>query len=157
MKYKYLDTCNRLTVGEEGRVPTKHFDKPYSPEDLIGDLMLDAINEGLTGYIGESASLAVYYHIEKDPHERLEILKNPRTFAEGLEKIFGFGAYYLERAVVEKLYSKVGINFEEKKDYAFADYVEEAMINHVEKAFYALVGKMPPLNGRKDKTHEKIL
>jgi len=40
-----------------------------------------------------------------------------------LEKIFGVGASVLEKIIVRILYSKLGLKFDNQKDYAFKDYL----------------------------------
>jgi len=45
------------------------------------------------------------------------------AFAEGLEKIFGGGTSVLEKLIVKILYSKLGLKYENQKDYAFTDYL----------------------------------
>ena len=142
-------------VGNEKSDPITavHVDKSYIAEELSSEFLVENINEGLMSVIGESATQATYYHLEKFLSlNRDEVLKNPRTFVEGLEKIFGFGSQYLEMAIVEKLYSKIGITHKEKRNYAFTDYVEEAIKQYVEKSFHVLVGNIPPLNDQKNKS-----
>jgi hypothetical protein len=47
--------------------------------------------------------------------------------SEGLRKIFGLGAEVIEKAVVRSLYHKLGIKYEEKKNYGFLAYLKDAM------------------------------
>ena len=40
--------------------------------------------------------------------------------------MFGYGAKILETIILEKLYEKLNLNFKEKENYKFTDYVEDA-------------------------------
>ncbi|MEM3737291.1 MAG: hypothetical protein QXJ75_04310 [Candidatus Bathyarchaeia archaeon] len=89
-------------------------------------LLREAIDEGLVSTLGESAAKAVYYHLQKNFAFKNGGTPDPEAFAEGLEHLFGYGAKFLEKAILKKLYSKAGINFEEKENYTFTDYVNAA-------------------------------
>jgi len=55
------------------------------------ELLLEAIDEALSS-LGESAKQSIYFHLQdKFKISREEIPKHIKEFAEGLEKIFGFG------------------------------------------------------------------
>ena len=95
-------------------------------EEFDGLLML-AINEGLRSFAGELAAKAIYYHLERVMGAEIDqLIRSPEKFAEGLEKMFGYGAKILETIILEKLYEKLNLNFKEKENYKFTDYVEDA-------------------------------
>ena len=88
-------------------------------------LFIEAIDEGL-GVLGESGRQMIFFHLENSYSiKRHEIPKKPEAFAVGLEKIFGAGASVLEKLIVKSLYSKLGLKYEEKSDYTFADYLND--------------------------------
>ena len=89
--------------------------------------LLDAIDETLSLVLSERAKEAVYVHVEKYYDlRREEIPLKLDVFASCLEKIFGRAAAVMERMVLKRLYSKLGICFEETKDWNFKDYVISA-------------------------------
>jgi hypothetical protein len=90
------------------------------------ECFVEAINDGLK-VLGESGKQMIFFYLENNYSvKRDEITKKPETFATGLEKIFHAGALVIEKLIVESLYSKLGLTYEEKKNYAFGDYVKQA-------------------------------
>ncbi|MEM2947839.1 MAG: hypothetical protein QXN96_06360 [Candidatus Bathyarchaeia archaeon] len=92
------------------------------------DILLEAVDEALAS-LGESVKQSIYYHLEeKFRIPRKEIPNRVKEFAEGLEKIFGIGARFLEILIMRKLYDRIGkpIDWDENKEFAFANYVEAA-------------------------------
>ncbi|MGB9756379.1 MAG: hypothetical protein ACPLVJ_01165 [Candidatus Bathyarchaeales archaeon] len=91
-------------------------------------ILLEAIDEALAS-LGESVRQAIYYHLE----EKFEITKKEipnrlKDFTDGLEKIFGLGARFIEILIMKKLYEKVGqpLEWDESKELVFLDYVTAA-------------------------------
>ena len=92
------------------------------------EILLEAVDEALAS-LGESAKQSIYYHLEekfKIPQE--EIPNRIEDFVEGLEKIFGIGARFLEILIMKKLYDRIGkpLEWNEDKEFAFVNYVEAA-------------------------------
>jgi len=88
-------------------------------------LFMEAVDEGLKS-LGESVRQMIFYHLENTYSvKRQDIPKKPEAFAEGLEKIFGKGASVLEKIIVKTLYSKLGLEYEDKKDFVFIDYLKD--------------------------------
>lgn len=86
---------------------------------------MEAVDESLKS-LGESVRQMIFYHLENTYSvKRQDIPKKPEAFAEGLEKIFGVGALVLEKIIVKKLYSKLGLEYEDKKDFVFIDYLKD--------------------------------
>jgi hypothetical protein len=89
-------------------------------------LFLEAVDEGLN-FLGESGKHMVFFHLERSYLiKRLDIPEKPEALAAGLEKIFGAGASVLQKLILESLYSKLGLKFEDKGDYTFAECVNHA-------------------------------
>ncbi|MEM2691640.1 MAG: hypothetical protein QXS01_06040 [Candidatus Bathyarchaeia archaeon] len=91
-------------------------------------ILLEAIDEALAS-LGESAKQSIYFHLEeKFKISREEIPKRIGDFAEGLEKIFGIGARFLEILIMKKLYDRIGkpLEWDERKEFVFVNYVETA-------------------------------
>ncbi|MEM3875125.1 MAG: hypothetical protein QXU45_08355 [Candidatus Bathyarchaeia archaeon] len=92
------------------------------------EIFLEAVDEALAS-LGESAKQSIYYHLEeKFKIPRNEIPKRIGDFAEGLEKIFGIGARFLEILIMRKLYDRIGkpLEWDERKELVFVNYVEAA-------------------------------
>ncbi|MGB9853772.1 MAG: hypothetical protein ACPLRY_03070 [Candidatus Bathyarchaeales archaeon] len=96
----------------------KNFDK----------LLIEAVDDALSS-LGESAKLAIYYHVmDKFKISKEEIPSHVKEFSEGLEKIFGSGAKFIEIMVMKKLYERIGkpLEWDKSKELTFVDYVETA-------------------------------
>jgi len=86
--------------------------------------LLDAIDETLSLVLSERTKEAIYAHMEKYfDLGREEIPRKPDLLATCLEKIFGRAAPVVEKMILKKLYSKLGIDFEEREDWSFKDYI----------------------------------
>ena len=92
-------------------------------------LMLESVDEALTS-LGDSAKQAIYFHLEdKFGIEKNQIPQRVEDFAEGLEKIFGIGAQFLEILIMKNLYERIGQPLEwdkRSKELIFAEYVAAA-------------------------------
>jgi hypothetical protein len=96
-------------------------------EEKFNELFMVAVNEGLRSLAGEAIAKTIRYHLERVLEAEMEeLIRKPERLAEGLEKIFGYGAKILETMILEKLYEKLNLNFKEKENYTFTDYIEEA-------------------------------
>jgi len=91
-------------------------------------LLLEVVDDTLLS-LGDSARQAIYFHLE----DKFKITKNDipyrlEDFAEGLEKIFGLGAKFLEILMMKKLYEKTGqpLKWNENKELMFVQYVTAA-------------------------------
>jgi len=92
------------------------------------NLLIEAVDEGLAS-LGESAKQAIYFHLEdkfkivkKDIPYRLE------DFTDGLEKIFGLGAHFIEILIMKSLFEKIGqpLEWNQSKELVFVEYVAAA-------------------------------
>jgi len=85
--------------------------------------------------LGESVRQVVYFHLERiGPLKRNTIADDPKAFSSGLERIFGAGAKVVEKSIVKQLYLKLGLEYVEKTEYSFEDYVKEAKAKRRKKA-----------------------
>lgn len=91
-------------------------------------LLMESIDEALTS-LGESAKQAIYFHLEdKFKISKEEIPRRIEDFADGIEKIFGLGAHFIEILIMKKLYEKIGkpLKWDEKEELIFVNYVKAA-------------------------------
>jgi hypothetical protein len=98
-------------------------------------LLLEAVDEALAS-LGDSARQAIYFHLEnKFKVSKDEIPSHVDVFADGLEKIFGAGAKFLEIIIMKKLYERIGkpLEWDSSKELEFVDYVEAARRSFTKK------------------------
>ena len=89
------------------------------------ELLLISIDEALTS-LGESVKQSIYFHMEtKFCVPRQDIPENLSQFQEGLEKIFGAGARFIEILIMKNLHAKIGQHVEVEKECSleFVEYV----------------------------------
>ena len=99
------------------------------------EILLRAVDESLTS-LGQSVRHAVFYHLEnKFKVPRDDIPKRVKDFADGIEKIFGAGAQFLEILIMKKLYEKIGqpLEWNKTKEFSFVDYIETAKRCYMQK------------------------
>jgi len=88
--------------------------------------LLEAVDSGLQ-VLGESVSYVIYHHVERNSSlRREEIPDRLEDFHKGLESRFGAGARVIERIIADRLYSKLGLKFEELEGQTLVDYVNGA-------------------------------
>jgi hypothetical protein len=91
-------------------------------------ILIEAVDEGLSS-LGESSKEAIYFHLDKNFNiKKHEIPEKIEAFAGAVESIFGFGANFLEIAIMRQLHTKVrqGAKWHVSKDLSFAEYVSVA-------------------------------
>jgi len=87
--------------------------------------LLEAVEEGFSS-LGDSPKQAIFFHLETSFEIKKDnIPANLTEFANALEKIFGPGAFYLEKLIVKGLYEKFGLEFEEVENWNFLEYVSK--------------------------------
>jgi hypothetical protein len=98
-------------------------------------LLLEAVDDALSS-LGESAKLSIYFHLEN----RFKVTKNDipnhlTDFTDGLEKIFGIGAHFIEILIMKNLFEKVGqpLEWNENKELSFVEYVRAAKQSYLKK------------------------
>lgn len=85
--------------------------------------LLEAVDHALLS-LGESPRQAVYYHLNKSfKLQREEIPDVTNEFSQALNTIFGPGAEVIEKIIVRNLYSRLNLNFEEKRCFEFVECV----------------------------------
>lgn len=100
--------------------------------------VVEAVDEGLSS-LGNSSKQAIYFHLEKSFNiKRHEIPDRIKDFADALEKIFGFGANFIEILIMERLNEKTGQNVKHQtqKNLTLAEYIKtvEDNLSHKSRA-----------------------
>lgn len=93
------------------------------------ELLLNSIDDAFLS-MGEAVKKSIYCHIEKHfKVSRQEIPQNLPQFQEGLERIFGVGARFLEILIMKNLYAKIGCSLKlgkSSRQLEFVKYVDAA-------------------------------
>jgi len=72
-------------------------------KDRLNSILVEAVNQGLSS-ICSSAASSVLFFLEKNGSIKAKSnIANLKTFSEGLERIFGFGAIVIEKKILEAL------------------------------------------------------
>jgi hypothetical protein len=117
-QYRIQSTPIKSNRLEESKLAKKAFEK----------LFLEAVDEALAS-LGHSAKQAIYFHLEsKFEIERNQIPESVEDFADGLAKIFGVGAQFLEILIMKELYERIGqpLEWDTSKELIFTEYVAAA-------------------------------
>jgi hypothetical protein len=92
------------------------------------ELVAEAVDSALLT-LGSSGREAVYFHLK----DRFKVSKDEipsclEDFEDGLERIFGNGARFLEILIMKKLYQEIGkpLRWNENDDLVFLDYLARA-------------------------------
>ena len=94
----------------------------------FNDIFMQAVDDALSS-LGEPAKESIYLHLKsKSGIEKSSIERHLKEFEEGLDRIFGGGAKYIEILIMKNLYKKLNqpLEWNENKNLAFADYVDAA-------------------------------
>jgi len=95
----------------------------------LSDFLLSAVDETVKQVFLEAGAEVIYDFLENKFYvNREEIATNPEDFSAGLERLLGSAAQMIEKLILESLYSKLQLKFEEKKSYEFPDYIKELKI-----------------------------
>lgn len=96
------------------------------PPNNFSKILLDAVEESLSS-LGDSPKQAIFYHLESSFKLKKEhIPANLTEFTKALEGIFGPGAAYLEKLIAQRLYEKLGLDFEDEGNGNFLECMNNA-------------------------------
>jgi hypothetical protein len=99
----------------------------HAPIDAIGHLLVESMDEALTGLLGKRAREAVFEHLERNCLlTREEIPNRLADFFGLMDETFGKGSKTIARVIAKRLYSKLGWEYVEIPSYEFEDYVRVA-------------------------------
>lgn len=92
----------------------------------FNELFLRTLNEVLTDVFNEKSVDDIFSTMESVYQLRIEdIPDNAHLLSKTLERIIGTGHIIIEDLLVENLYLKNGLDYENKKGYSFTNYIEE--------------------------------
>jgi len=111
-------------VAEVTRV-TKQLQTVEKTGDL-DDLLLSAVDETLKQVFKEAGAKVIYSYLGNKCHlKREEIVEKPEVFSADLKKLLGSGAIVIEKMIFKRLYSKLRLEFDVKRNYEFSDHIKE--------------------------------
>lgn len=86
----------------------------------------ETVDEALKQIFKDEGAVVIYDFLEKHASIQLEdAADKPDIFSTSLERLMVSAAHVIEQTILNKLYSKMGLVFEEKNDYKFSDYIKE--------------------------------
>ena len=92
----------------------------------FGSAVLGAVDEGLLVY-GEPVRHALYYSVEAKYHvKREQIPDRIEEFHKATGELCGYGGRVTERLIAKSLYSRLGLDFVEHKEWTLVEYVRHA-------------------------------
>ena len=97
---------------------------------MLENLIIDTINEVIRNIFDDDIAKTLLSYL--DENNSLTIDEKLKIFEESLPKILGSGAVIIEDLILETLYSKLGIKFEQKRK-SFTECITELMICQSEK------------------------
>jgi len=103
----------------------------YKSSKEFDELVLEAVDEGLSILGDESVKRAFYYHLEKRAKiKRNEIPRKLMGFHEALTNLFFDGSVILEKRISRHLFGRIGMELPIHDGWTIADYVREACVRY---------------------------
>jgi hypothetical protein len=101
------------------------------PSKEFNQLVLEAVDEGLSILGGEPVQRAFYYHLEKRANiKRGEIPEKLKAFHDALADLFFDGSVVLERRISRHLFGRLGLELPIHDGWTVADYAREACVRY---------------------------
>jgi len=95
-------------------------------EQDFNRMLLEAVDEGFLA-LGNELRQAVYRYLEaRRGLKREELPDRLEEFSKALEGVFGVGAHVLEKVILKRLYTRLGLEFNEGEGLSFKDCVDAA-------------------------------
>ena len=90
------------------------------------EVFFEVIDETLKQIFSDDGTKVIYDYLEKHSKLKLKDVANkPEVFSASLERLMVSAAHVIEQRILKNLYSRLGVEFEEKQGYQFADYIME--------------------------------
>ncbi len=90
------------------------------------NIFAEVVDETLKQIFKEEGAKAIYDFLTNHAHLELEeAAEKPEVFSASLEGLMVSAARVIEQAILRNLYSRLGLEFEEKNGYEFPDYIRE--------------------------------
>jgi len=93
------------------------------------DLLLESVDEVFTGLLGEHTKEAIYIYLESKYYlKRDQIPSQPDRFLTALCEMSGKGGRTMGRAMMKRLFEKLGWQFHDIEGFEPIDYLEAAKL-----------------------------
>ena len=101
----------------------------FKEKDRINAILVEAVNEGLSSICSSAASSILFFLEKNGSIKSTSNIENLKTFAGGLERIFGFGAMVIEKKILEVLCMRLQLPDpkETKNNFEFAKEIGKAI------------------------------
>ena len=107
--------------------PTESFPRHLQEQYLQG-LLPETIENTLKQIFGNKGAELILSYTERKNLNLKEASKIAKVLPESLQAIFGSSSVFVERFILESLYSKIGLKLEKKRGYKFVDYMKELSV-----------------------------
>jgi hypothetical protein len=98
-----------------------------SLEERFSRTLVESVEETISAVLGKNVAEAFAYHFHSSVElTREEIPSHLKELSSALKWSFGVGGTVLERAIVRRLYSKLGLTLVQKPDCSFVECIEDA-------------------------------
>jgi len=89
--------------------------------EVIKDVLEKVLGETAAGFITEF----VIFKVLKKNETYITFGEDAKTFSDALKNILGSGCAPIEKLIIEQLFLRFGLEFKEKRNYTFSDYIKE--------------------------------
>lgn len=90
------------------------------------EFFAEVVDETLKQIFRDDGVKVIYDFLESHSSLRLkDIADKPEVFSASLKSLMVSAAQVIEQIILKNFYSKLGLKFEEKQGYEFADYITE--------------------------------
>ena len=117
------ETANSFAAPNSQNQPINPLSKP----NTLNDLILDSIDEALSGLLGVRGRDLIYDHIARNySFGREDIPVHLEEFLRLLEDTFSEASRTIGRTIIRRLYSKLEWDFVVVPGFQFEDYIADA-------------------------------
>jgi hypothetical protein len=89
------------------------------------ELLMESIDESFAALLGHDVKNALYaYLVKRRALDREDIPERLDDFHECMQETFGQAAVAIEKNILARFYSKLGLNFSGRTHYSFSDFVD---------------------------------
>ncbi len=86
----------------------------------------NVVDDTLKQVFKEDGTKVIYDYLEKQAHLKLQDAANkPEIFSDSLKKLMLSAATIIEQHILKNLYSKQGLEYEEKPEFTFSDHINK--------------------------------
>jgi len=104
---------------------TGDYTNAASPPVRRDELLMESIDESFAALLGQRVKNALYaYLVNRRALDRQDIPERLDDFHECMQETFGPAAVAIEKNILARFYSKLGLNFSGGTHYSFSDFVD---------------------------------